>query len=136
MPRNALVWVRLAMLPAILAVGLPLVGCSSKGDGDPTGGGGGGGREFVSGNLAGNGASFSHTFATAGSYPYYCRYHGGRGGSGMSGVITVTNPPNASPQTFSYSIVGHDLPNYAIKTGDIVQWTNNSNETHTVESDN
>ena len=54
----------------------------------------------------------------------------------MSGVITVTDPPNATPVEFPYSIVGHDLPNLAIKTGDRVRWTNNSGETHTVESDN
>ena len=119
-------------LVALIAV----LGCSSKGSDYGTGGGGTGGREFASGNMAGNGVSFSHTFATAGSFPYFCRYHGGRGGSGMSGVITVTDPPNASPVTFTYSIVSHDLPDYSIKTGDIVTWTNNSGEVHTVESDN
>jgi predicted lipoprotein with Yx(FWY)xxD motif/plastocyanin len=35
------------------------------------------------------GATFSYTFAKAGTYPYYCAYHGGKGGQGMSGVITV-----------------------------------------------
>lgn len=118
-----------------LAAVIAAFGCSSKGSDYGTDGGGGT-RVFASGNLAGNGASFSHTFTTVGSVPYYCRYHGGRGGNGMSGVITVTDPPNASPDTFSYSIVGHNLPSYAIKTGDIVTWTNNSGEVHTVESDN
>lgn len=36
------------------------------------------------------GQSFSHTFTTAGEFPYYCRLHGGPGGSGQAGVITVT----------------------------------------------
>ncbi|MHB8419572.1 MAG: cupredoxin domain-containing protein [Myxococcales bacterium] len=38
------------------------------------------------------GASFSYTFATSGSFPYYCRYHYAMG---MTGVVTVsptTNP--------------------------------------------
>ena len=34
-------------------------------------------------------APFSHPFNTAGTFRYYCRIHGGPGGQGMSGVITV-----------------------------------------------
>ena len=33
--------------------------------------------------------SFSHTFAVAGTYPYHCVVHGGSGGIGMSGTVTV-----------------------------------------------
>ena len=32
---------------------------------------------------------FSHTFNTAGTYPYHCSVHGSAGGGGMSGVIEV-----------------------------------------------
>jgi len=32
---------------------------------------------------------FSMEFDTPGSYAYYCQYHGGPGGDGMSGVIIV-----------------------------------------------
>jgi predicted lipoprotein with Yx(FWY)xxD motif/plastocyanin len=35
------------------------------------------------------GADFQFTFDKAGTYPYYCRPHGGPGGAGMSGVIIV-----------------------------------------------
>ena len=28
-------------------------------------------------------------FSKAGTFPYYCKYHGGPGGKGMSGTITV-----------------------------------------------
>lgn len=35
------------------------------------------------------GQSFSYTFNTAGTYPYYCGVKGGPGGKGMSGEITV-----------------------------------------------
>ncbi|CAN5308632.1 hypothetical protein BH20ACT24_BH20ACT24_08410 [soil metagenome] len=35
-------------------------------------------------------ASAAVTFDTAGTYPYYCQFHGGPGGDGMAGVISVT----------------------------------------------
>lgn len=45
---------------------------------------------FNSGTLQ-NGDAFSHTFTQAGQYGYYCEIHGGPGGTGMSGVINVTD---------------------------------------------
>jgi plastocyanin len=44
---------------------------------------------FDSPTLAG-GDTFEFTFTTAGTYAYYCRFHGGAGGQGMSGIVTVT----------------------------------------------
>lgn len=44
---------------------------------------------FNSGTL-GSGDTFTFTFEEAGTFPYHCRFHGGAGGSGMSGVVTVT----------------------------------------------
>jgi len=44
---------------------------------------------FNSGTL-GDGDVFTFTFTEAGSFPYFCRFHGGTGGSGMSGVVNVT----------------------------------------------
>jgi plastocyanin len=35
------------------------------------------------------GDTFSFTFTQPGTYPYYCRFHGGPGGVGMSGTIVV-----------------------------------------------
>jgi LPXTG-motif cell wall-anchored protein len=35
-------------------------------------------------------ASAEVTFDTAGTFPFYCQFHGGPGGDGMAGVITVT----------------------------------------------
>jgi plastocyanin len=35
------------------------------------------------------GANFRMEFDAPGSYPYFCEYHGGPGGDGMSGVIVV-----------------------------------------------
>lgn len=45
---------------------------------------------FSSGQMAG-GATFAHTFNTAGTYHYYCQNHGADGNppTGMSGTITV-----------------------------------------------
>jgi plastocyanin len=54
------------------------------------------------------GDTFSFTFNEPGTYPYYCRFHGGPGGVGMSGTIVVeaagqqptpaaAPPPAASP---------------------------------------
>ncbi|HEU0180007.1 MAG TPA: cupredoxin domain-containing protein [Blastocatellia bacterium] len=36
------------------------------------------------------GQTFSHKFDKPGKYPYYCTFHGGKGGQGMSGVVNVT----------------------------------------------
>jgi len=44
---------------------------------------------FNSGTM-GEGDTFSFTFTEAGEFPYYCRFHGSPGGSGMSGVVNVT----------------------------------------------
>jgi plastocyanin len=44
---------------------------------------------FSSGTL-GPGGTFSFTFTAAGTFPYYCGFHGGPNGAGMSGVVTVT----------------------------------------------
>jgi plastocyanin len=35
------------------------------------------------------GDQYTMEFDTPGSYPFYCQYHGGPGGEGMSGVIVV-----------------------------------------------
>ncbi len=44
---------------------------------------------FDSGTL-GDGDQFSYTFDEVGTFPYFCRFHGGAGGSGMSGIVNVT----------------------------------------------
>ncbi len=43
---------------------------------------------FDSGTLD-NGQEFTFKFDKAGTYPYYCKFHGGKGGTGMSSTITV-----------------------------------------------
>lgn len=36
--------------------------------------------------------TFTHTYGTPGSYPYYCKIHGGPGGAGMHGTVVVSAP--------------------------------------------
>lgn len=36
------------------------------------------------------GQTYSHTFDKPGRYPYYCSFHGSKGGHDMAGVIVVT----------------------------------------------
>jgi len=58
---------------------------------------------FDSGTLN-NGGNFSQTFAKAGTFPYFCQFHGGKGGEGMAATIIVADqsaaakPPAAAAQ--------------------------------------
>lgn len=47
--------------------------------------------------------SFTNTFTSAGSFPYYCSIHYG---SGMTGSITVTNPAVAPVVVFTNPVAG------------------------------
>ena len=50
--------------------------------------------------------TFSHTFTTPGSYPYYCQVHSIPGGTAMNGVVVVSGAgvtPTAPPSTPSPS---------------------------------
>jgi len=124
------------LLPIVLTVAILALlgmGCSDDKGANNNGGGGGGGREFVSGDL-GVGESYSHTFTTSKVVRYYCRYHGGPNGQGMSGTITVT--PSGTAAQFQSSITASALQNLTIPVGSTIQWTNNHIMVHTVESDN
>lgn len=46
---------------------------------------------FSSGDLS-RGDTFASTFTRPGRFPYYCRYHGDKGGIGMSGMVIVVAP--------------------------------------------
>jgi plastocyanin len=52
------------------------------------------------------GQTFSHTFDTPGSYAYYCQFHGGPGGSGMSGTVVVRAATTTVPATTPSSVPG------------------------------
>ena len=47
---------------------------------------------FDSGTLELNG-QFSHTFTSAGTFAYFCEFHGAAGGVGMSGTVIVQDAP-------------------------------------------
>jgi plastocyanin len=124
---------KVSVLGAVVVVSLmALWGCSK--DSTPTNSGmGNTGREFVSGDMT-QGVSFTHVFRTAKAVPYFCKYHGGAGGVGMAGTITVT--AGGTPSSHSFNIVDFTLPSATIDVGDTVTWTNQSAILHTVESDN
>jgi plastocyanin len=76
---------------------------------------------YDSGDLAHDG-EFTWTFATAGTYAYYCEYHGEEGGQGMAGTITVTADggaaqPATMPATGASSGRGGALIVLALVTG-------------------
>ena len=49
-------------------------------------------KSFNSGDIRA-GQSYSQQFDKEGYYFYFCKFHGGRGGVGMTGVVVVGNPP-------------------------------------------
>lgn len=80
-----------------------------------------------SGNLD-PGATFSKTFETAASIPYYCKYHGAATGTGMVGKVEVTAAqaqPTAAPAPTADPAPGGLAPSISavdqqIKDGSIV----------------
>jgi len=46
---------------------------------------------MLAGRCQERGERFTHGFADPGRYPYYCHVHGGKGGQGMAGTVTVTD---------------------------------------------
>lgn len=63
---------------------------------------------FDSGNLNLSN-TFSRVFNTAGTYYYYCIFHGAAGNVGMAGVIYVTGSSGSGNPTFSQSNVNLNL---------------------------
>lgn len=68
---------------------------------------------FTSGPPAPAPWTFSHVFTAAGINRYYCEPHGGPGGTGMSGIITVENPvsvPSSNPVVIEFRL-NQNYPN-------------------------
>lgn len=81
---------------------------------------------FDSGTLT-NGGSFSHVFATEGTYNYQCRFHP------MNGVVRVTATGPASASVTILDGPGRFDPNdVTVRAGGTVTWTHAGNEPHTV----
>jgi len=120
---------------------LSLAACSkSSSPTDPYGGGGGGGggggtsgSQFNLGPFA-LGQSATHTFATAGTFPYHCIVHANMG---MRGTVQV-DATGADSLLVQIAAGGFSFtPTTAhVKPGAHVRWVNASNLTnHTVTSD-
>ena len=112
-------WAR-ALAFAIALGGLTSCSDDSAGPGTP--------RELDSGDF-GNGATYTHRFAAAGTFPYHCVHHGP-----MTGSVLVTAA--AADTLVNVSIVSSSAPFPAasVKPGGRVRWTNNTNMVHTVTS--
>ncbi|MCL4836407.1 MAG: hypothetical protein KJ058_00390 [Thermoanaerobaculia bacterium] len=64
---------------------------------------------FTSGEPSGGAWVFSHTFPSAGSFPYHCSLHGAPGGVGMAGVVTVQGGGGGSPGSLRFSSAGYSV---------------------------
>ncbi len=81
---------------------------------------------FDSGTLN-PGQSFTHRFAEAGAYPYYCMIH-----TFMRGNVTVTGVAKTS--AVSIHNFAFNPADVTISVGTTVTWTNNDSMAHTVTS--
>ena len=84
----------------------------------------------LAGSLA-VGGNFSHTFLTAGTYPYYCTIHGA---TAMHGSVIVS--ASASPGDAVVTVSSNSYPSTptTILVGAKVTWNNTSGAPHTVTS--
>ncbi|MFN8501171.1 cupredoxin domain-containing protein [Kouleothrix sp.] len=111
-------------------------------------------NSFTSGTL-GAGGSFKQTFSKAGTFAYYCEFHGGPGGAGMAGVIKVGDgggaaaQPTAAPQptaaqaaapaavTVSMKDFEFAPTEITVKAGGTITWKNDGAKPHSATaSDN
>jgi plastocyanin len=114
---------------------------------------------FDSGKLD-SGASFKQTFAKAGTFPYFCQFHGGKGSEGMAGAIVVADqsvaaqapaaaapPPQAPTADADHSHpadgavaveIGDNTftaKEISIPVGGSITWTHKGQRPHTVTAD-
>lgn len=66
-----------------------------------------------------SGDTFSQTFDEPGTYAYYCRIHGGPGGTGMAGTVTVTAAGATPTDTATPTETGTPTEDAPPTTGDI-----------------
>ncbi|MGE5175794.1 MAG: hypothetical protein ACM3JJ_05400 [Hyphomicrobiales bacterium] len=99
---------------------------SGNGYGVPTSPGTG--LELNSGNLAPN-ATYTHRFASTGSFHYHCIYH-----SPMTGTVTVS--ANAADTLVTVTITSDTapFPSATVAPGGTVRWINDNSMTHTITS--
>ncbi len=122
MKRLTLRWTLLLALLTAIAV----VGCSDKGTNSTTNPGPTG--KELSSTVLSSGQTYSHTFSTAGVFPYHCGVH-----PTMKATITVNADGSATQE--SVTIQNFTLPNLSVNVGSTVTWTNNDSAPHSVISD-
>jgi hypothetical protein len=114
----------------VIAVSFAL-SCGGKSSSPTSPAGGGGAPELNSGSIA-PGASYAHTFNTAGVFNYHCTVPGH---GAMTGSVTVNSggSPTSIPVGFGASITA--IGNQVCNVGSTVTWTNNSTTmAHTITS--
>jgi plastocyanin len=106
---------------------------------------------FKSGTIEG-GATFKQTFAKAGTFPYFCEFHGGKGSEGMAGAIIVAEqsaaaaPAQAAQPTQAAQPAGGNSEvaigdntftpkEISVPVGATVVWTHQGQRKHTVTAD-
>jgi plastocyanin len=99
-----------------------------------------------------NGDTFKQTFDTAGTFPFFCKFHGGKGAEGMSGSIVVVAPaatapapaaaqptvaPTGNATTVQVAIGDNTFTPKQINVpvGGTVVWTHGGQRQHTVTAD-
>jgi plastocyanin len=113
------------LLLALLTT-IAVIGCSDKGT-NSTSNPGSVGPELNSSVLSA-GQTYSHTFKTAGAFPYHCGVH-----QSMKGRVTVSAGGSATQE--NVTIQNFTLPTLTVNVGSTVTWTNNDSAPHSVISD-
>jgi plastocyanin len=86
------------------------------------------GKELDSGDF-GNGGTYSHRFAAAGSFAYHCIHH-----AAMTGTVEVNASATDTLVNVSITSATMAFPAASVKPGGRVVWTNNTALIHTVTS--
>src|SRR5439155_15724566 len=81
-------------------------------------------ESFNSGTMSTDGQTFTHTFNTAGSFGYYCSFHG-TPTTGMRGTVVVDASSSATTAAVSVGSGGNFFvpSSVTIKPGSTVTWT-------------
>lgn len=132
------------LLPKALALCLAVAGLSSCRSSNPAMPPGAGGGE-LNGSLSAGGGQYAHTFATAGTFNYYCTIHPSCGslagtivvmpsGSPIQNRVLAISQSGGSSGPYGSSCSALSLQRDSILVGDMITWTNISPFAHTVTS--